>query len=120
MIKKETKEQIRKREKRLAKRELNKAWLIVKKEVEEIQGHKCYICEKEVHGMSSQIHHIIDRRIKELFLDPLNLVLLCPLCHRLGPFAVHQSAIWFSEKLIRKEPERYIYLISKAELYQKK
>jgi 5-methylcytosine-specific restriction protein A len=106
-----TKKQILKREKRILKKELKNRWIKVRQEIKDKQNNKCYMCSKEAFGKSAHIHHIIDRRFLELFYNPLNLVLLCPRCHKLDRLSVHNSSIYFSEMLRLREPERYEYLI---------
>ena len=98
------------------KRELKNKWNLVRQQVKDIQNNKCYLCNKEVYGKSANIHHIIDKRFKELYLDINNLILLCPICHRLGKIAVHNTSIYFSEILRKKEPKRYKYLMNYLDL----
>lgn len=102
-----------KREKRKIRREERERWNMLRDNVKITQGNHCYICEKEVFGKSAHIHHIISRDIKELKYDRLNLVLLCPVHHKLGSLSVHQTSIYFSELLRKREPERYYYLLSR-------
>ena len=103
-----TKQQIKK----LEKREKKKKWEIIRKRVKEIQKNRCYLCNSEVYGKNAHIHHIIDRRIKELFFDLNNLVLLDSSCHKLSSLSVHNTSIYFSEILRNKEPNIYNYLIN--------
>jgi hypothetical protein len=107
----------KKKIKKLEKKEFKKRWNEVRQKVKETQENKCYVCKKEVYGKSAHIHHIVDRRVKELFLDENNLVLLCPLCHKLGSLSVHTTAICFGEILRRNDLKRYNYLIDIIEKY---
>jgi 5-methylcytosine-specific restriction endonuclease McrA len=109
--KKITKAEIQKKEKRALRKAKKVQWEEVRQLVKDAQNNKCYICNKEVYGMSSHIHHIIDRRFKELFTEPKNLILLCPTCHKFGKLSVHNTAIYFSEILREREPERFAQLI---------
>lgn len=109
-MKKITKKQELKKIKRKNKIEFNKKWKAIRELVKFGQDNKCYICDKEVFGKSAHIHHIIDRRILELFFNLNNLVLLCPRCHKLDPYSVHNSSLYFVEILKNKEPKRYEYL----------
>ena len=111
MVKKITKAILQKREKRKNKRELKQKWNLLRKEVIELQNNKCFLCKK--YNSKLNIHHIIDRRIKETAYDKLNLVGSCPMCHRLSPLAVHQTSIYFSEMLRIADNERFYYLLSK-------
>lgn len=96
--------------KKLSK-ETKLAFKLVKEEVKNKQNNKCYICGREIYGKSAQLHHIIDRRVKDLFADERNLILLCPACHNLGIWSVHKTSILLSEIIKSKEPERYKFLI---------
>jgi len=108
MEKKLTKAYLKKQE----KKERNNKWKLVRQTVKDMQNNYCYVCDKEVYGMSAHVHHIIDRRIKALFFDLNNLVLLCPNCHKFDALSVHGTSIYFSEILRKKEPERFQYLIN--------
>ncbi len=106
--------------KRQEKKEKNKQWNIVRQEVKDLQNNKCYMCNAEIYGMSAHIHHIADRRFKELFLEKQNLILLCPRCHKFDKLSVHNTSIYFSEMLRKKEPERYYYLLKMIDVLNKK
>jgi 5-methylcytosine-specific restriction endonuclease McrA len=110
-----TKKVLRVREKRKLKREAKELWIKLRQEVISEQGNRCYLCGKKISKKKNKIdvHHIIDRRNKKLMYNKLNLVGLCKRCHRLSPLAVHQTAIYFSEILRTKEPERYSYLLER-------
>jgi len=92
-------------------KEEKKEWKKIRIKVLEKQEYKCYLCGKEIKGKTANIHHIIDKRIRQFLLDENNLVGLCPRCHQLGPLAVHKTAIYFSEKLKEKDLDRFNYLI---------
>ena len=109
--KKITKAQIQKKERRLLRKEKKAQWEAVRQLVKDAQNNKCYMCNKEICGMSSHVHHIIDRRFKEMFFELNNLILLCPTCHKFGKLSVHNTAIYFSEILREREPERFAQLI---------
>ena len=89
-----------------------KLWNQIREQVKLKQNNRCYLCNKEVKGRSANVHHIIDRRFKDLELAPFNLVLLCPRCHKFDKFSVHNTSIYFSEILRKREPERYELLIN--------
>lgn len=107
------------REKRLVRKQEIKLWNLLRENIISKQGNKCYLCEKEFKNSKMDIHHIIDRRVRPLKFEPLNLVGLCKRCHRLSFQAVHQSCIIFSEKLRLKENERYYFLLKKFDEYAK-
>jgi len=104
--------------KKQARKEQKIKWNLVRQQVKERQNNKCYICEKEIFGKSAHTHHIVDRRVKELFFDLQNLILLCPRCHKLDKLSVHNTAIYFSMILQKKDIERWNYLIDFLEQYQ--
>jgi len=111
--KKITKKEIRRKEKKAAKRAMRELWDKLREEVKKIQSNKCYICNEEVLGARAHCHHIISREIKSLQYDIQNLVLLCPGDHKLKALSVHKTSILFSELLRTREPERYNYLLEK-------
>ena len=115
--KKITKATLKKRERRAKRKADRILWNSCREQVKIIQDNKCFLCSKEVIGMKAHVHHIISREFKILKYDIKNLILLCPYCHKFGPFSVHKTSIWFSETLRLKDPERYEYLLSRIREY---
>ena len=114
-MKKITKTILKKRAKRLMNRQNKELWTKLRNEVILEQDNRCYLCNKKIKKSKIDLHHIIDRRIKKLTYDKLNLVGLCKRCHRLSPYSVHQSSIVFSDLLKNKETKRYNYLLKKLD-----
>ena len=113
---KQTKAQLQKKEKRLAKRQKKegmKEWVRL---VKERDNYVCQLCGKKMDPLKPAgfaAHHILPRTIKELACDVNNGITLCSYCHHWSPFAVHQNCIYFSLWLKIHRKEQYDYLVEK-------
>ena len=88
-IKKLTKKQIVKQE-RIAKK---KAWTLIAKEIRQRDGNVCVICGQSCPRLN--VHHLIPREVKEYWLEPMNLISLCPRHHKFSiTESFHKSPFW--------------------------
>ena len=88
-----------------------------RQKVIEQYGARCAICKNI---KKPNAHHIIPRTFKETRWDPENGIMLCPRHHKFGKFSAHKNPLWFITLLIKNEPKKYKYLITKlAEIIKK-
>lgn len=86
-------------------------WNQCSKEIRERDNNQCVICGKT--GLL-HVHHILPKeRFKDLKFDPLNLISLCPSCHRFSRYSAHKNGLFFSEFLRLKRPIQYQYCMNK-------
>ena len=99
-----------KKSKKTIMKELDKKWA---DDVKARDGYKCAMCGKTEHLNS---HHVIPRQIRSFRHDLRNGLTLCPRCHSLGAYCVHQNALFFSMWFIDNRKEDYNYLMEKLHM----
>lgn len=112
--KKPTKAEIRKKEKKLAKREYSKKILEWKMTIKKRDNYTCQICKLNVkdNPYNCHAHHILDKKnFKNLALDIGNGITLCYRCHKVGPKSPHMNAIFFANWLRINKPKQYLYAL---------
>jgi 5-methylcytosine-specific restriction endonuclease McrA len=91
------------RRERIERRKALKAWSLQVRTRDNFTCKVCGLKSKYVHA-----HHLVPKHAdKELRHDIKNGYTLCFRCHKAGPQAAHQSAIWFSQWL--KEHDRKLW-----------
>lgn len=106
MVKKLTKKEMK---------ELDKVWA---RNVFARDENKCQVCQKEVFGRNKHPHHIIPKCFKGLRWDINNGITLCYQHHKVGKFAPHMNALWFTFWLKSRKRSQYDYCIDKLNQIQ--
>jgi len=89
--------------KRSEVKKLDKEWSL---KVRERYKFKCQVCGSIRH--SNNAHHIIPKHAsKELRYDIRNGICLCIHCHKFGPRAAHQNALWFNKWMRRNKYKQW-------------
>ena len=97
--------------------DLDKAWSL---RVRKRDDYTCQICKKKLKKQFAQAHHILPRTIKGTRWDIDNGVTLCYSCHKVGQYAAHQNALWFSFWLKTNKNKQFWYVIKKLKEIGKK
>jgi hypothetical protein len=114
--KKITKAILKKREKKLKKREFREKLEKWKLAIIERDTKHCQKCGKMLIARRKQHpHHIISlqqvkRKYPELLEDLMNGILLCGYCHKFSPDSPHQGGFEFTMWLMVNKPAQYNYL----------
>lgn len=114
-MKKQTKAELEKLEKRMAKRHFQAQLEEWKRKIIERDNHMCQKCTNYLYDKPKNVHHIISlqqvkRKFPELLTDINNGVLLCSYCHKYAPDSPHQGGFEFTYWLMNYRPDLYIYL----------
>jgi 5-methylcytosine-specific restriction endonuclease McrA len=87
---------------RTAKR---KEWKSVADQVRQRDGNVCCVCGQPHDKLN--VHHLIPREIKEHWLEPMNLISLCPRHHKYSYTESFHKAPWWSFKWMQvNRPEQ--------------
>ena len=92
---------------------LDNTW---KKRVKERDNFTCQICKNKLVGRNCHAHHILPKGMKGCRWDIDNGITLCFRCHKVGLYAAHMNAIWFTWWLRKNKYKQFKYIISKLEL----
>ena len=112
---KQTKSQMLIKEKKLAKKELKRKEEEWKKTVKERDNYQDQITMEALNGRNCHVHHVLDKKnFPELRFDVMNGLVLSYRNHKVGKYAPHMNALWFSQWFKTKFPERYHYLLQKC------
>lgn len=92
---------------RAAKKAARDRWAAVRQVVIRREDGLCAVCHRPHDRMN--VHHILDRRaFPEIAFDPINLIALCPSCHKFSPYtSAHKCPVYFCEWLKKNRPEQY-------------
>lgn len=85
----------------------------------EIANYTCAVCGMKkgdlYNGKPQKMdsHHLFSRHFRDcpLKFDIMNLICLCPICHKFGDKSAHKNPIWFGEWLRLNKPEIYEYVL---------
>ena len=94
-----------------------KSWNIIREKVRERDGHRCIVCGRTEH---IQVHHLISREIKELWLDMNNLICLCPSHHKFShhELSFHGNSMLAAIWLQKNRPSTWQWLQKQYEKYE--
>jgi hypothetical protein len=109
-IKKLTKKQLKRKEKREINRQF-KEWSL---KVKERDGFKCCLCSKTE---NLNAHHILPREIKEFRFDIDNGITLCPSHHKYSlEISSHRNPFVFYTWFLYNRTKQYFELIKKIKM----
>lgn len=75
----------------------------------------CAICGRTDH---LQAHHILPKEYyRTLKFDLNNGIPLCPTCHKYGALSAHRNPIYFSDWLLRNNPEQHQFVLENVARY---
>ena len=91
----------------------DKQWQAKSQEIRARDNNECQLCKSK---SNLNVHHIINRSHKSLWLDDNNLITLCCKCHKFSCWnSAHRNSFIFSAWFADKYEDRAYYLISKFE-----
>ena len=100
---------------KMARTAKRKSWKAVADSIRERDGHVCVVCG-EAHSHLN-VHHIIPREIKEFWLEPMNLISLCPRHHKFSfTESFHRNPVWAIKWLSVKRPDQHDWVMSRINI----
>ena len=82
-------------------RNLDEAWT---KKVKDRDNWTCQVCNKKVIGHNCHAHHILPKGMKGMRWDVNNGITLCYQHHKVGLWAAHMNAVYFTFWLKTNKP----------------
>ena len=97
---------------RTAKRNI---WKETADKIRTRDNHVCIVCGQPHPKLN--VHHLSPREIKEYWLEPNNLVSLCPKCHKFSyERSFHRNPAWAFVWLMENRPEQWRWVCEKVKL----
>lgn len=94
----------------MARTQKRKAWKDVAEQVKLRDGNVCVIC-KQPHDKLN-VHHLLPREIKTYWLEPMNLISLCPRHHKFSFVeSFHRNPLWACLWLQKNRPEQWEWVL---------
>ncbi len=98
-----------------ARTEKRKAWKQVADSVRERDGNVCCVCKKPHSHLN--VHHLIPREVKEYWLDPMNLISLCPRHHKFSYLeSFHKSPFWSFQWMKNNRPDQLQWIMKRIDV----
>jgi len=109
-IKKAVKKITKKKQRSMGRTEKRKQWKTVADAVRERDGNVCCVCGQP--HVKLNVHHLIPREVKEYWLEPMNLISVCPRHHKYSyTESFHKAPFWGVIYLQYYRPEQYKWVI---------
>ena len=97
----------------MARTEKRKAWKLVSDSVRKRDGNVCSVCGLPHSHLN--VHHLIPREVKEYWLEPMNLISLCPRHHKFSiTESFHKSPFWAVQWMQNNRPEQLEWVMGKV------
>jgi 5-methylcytosine-specific restriction endonuclease McrA len=94
---------------RRARIDKNKLWKSTARAIRERDGNACVVCGQPHTRLN--VHHLIPREIEKYWLEPLNLISLCPLHHKFSRTeSFHRNPWWSFYWLQNNRPPQFEFI----------
>jgi 5-methylcytosine-specific restriction endonuclease McrA len=104
-----------------------KKWKEVRLEILKRDG-ECLVCgckkgeeyinkKGKITKVKLDVHHLLEKEFiifHHLKFDKRNLVTLCSICHKFGPFSIHRNPLYVLDIIKKKYPKNYRFLLNEC------
>lgn len=113
VVKKAPKKITKKKQCSMARTAKNKQWKAVADSVRARDGNVCCVCGQPHSHLN--VHHLIPREVKEYWLEPMNLISVCPKHHKFSfTESFHKAPFWSFHWMQLHRPEQLQWVMERV------
>jgi len=100
---------------KMARTKKRKDWKTIADSVRNRDGNVCCVCGQP--HKSLNVHHLIPRETKEYWLEPMNLLSLCPRHHKFSfTESFHKCPFWSFRWMQINRPDQLAWVMKRVEI----